>query len=63
MKVFWKSKMFWLNVIGGALLLTQYIGGLNIVKPEYIAAALAIGNFILRLITNQGLTLTSGPQE
>lgn len=59
-KAFWKSKTFWLNVLSIGL---AAVGGrLGIPVPPHIAVpALAIGNLVLRTVTNQGIGTTDQP--
>ena len=55
MKPIYKSKTFWLNLIG---LIVLALEGIN--EPEYLeytAYGLVIANVALRLVTNEGVSL------
>lgn len=54
MKPFWKSKTLWVNVIATIALGYQTATGF-VIAPEYQAYALAVVNFLLRVITKQEL--------
>jgi hypothetical protein len=58
MKAFWKSKTFWLNAIGLIIVVLQYLGTINVVRPEVLAGALGLANFILRWFTSQKIGFT-----
>jgi len=55
-KKFWQSKTAWVNLAAVVVMGVQWAAGVEIISLEAQAAALAIINLILRLITNQGLT-------
>ena len=57
-KPFWKSKTFWFNVVGGVIVLLQYIGTLHIVNPTTMSTIMVVGNFLLRFVTKTGITLS-----
>lgn len=54
------SRTFWANVIGMAVLILSLVG-VNVIGVEdqeaLIAAALAVVNIVLRLLTSQPVTL------
>lgn len=50
-----KSKTFWFNLISGAIVVVDQLVGSKMIPPEYAASAIAIGNFILRMITTKPL--------
>jgi hypothetical protein len=55
-KKFWKSKIFWVNVIAlGSLIIRSHFG--FVVSAEEEIAILAIINIVLRAITKTGLEL------
>lgn len=54
-KKFWKSKMFWVNLIAIIAIIIQSQTG-EVVSLEVQASALAIVNLLLRAITNQPIT-------
>lgn len=53
-KSLWKSKTFWFNAITGFV---SVVGTVQAIIPPpampYVAGVVAIGNVVLRLITNQ----------
>lgn len=51
-KSWYLSKTLWLNVIGIGVI----IFGPNIITPELEGIALGVINFVVRLITKEGLT-------
>jgi hypothetical protein len=55
-KKIWKSKTFWLNVVGMAILIVNSQAG-HLIPTEYGALALAILNIANRFLTNQPVTL------
>ena len=55
-KPIWKSKTFWFNVLGGIATFLLHAGA--VLPPEWAAAALAIGNLLLRYVTKTPVTLT-----
>lgn len=60
MKVWWKSKTKWFNMVMGVLALLM-MPDVAAVLPEawlkWVALVSAIGNFYLRSITNTGVSL------
>ncbi len=57
-KVFWKSKYFWVNLIGLIAFVLQSQFGF-ILSPEVQAMILTFINFILRFFTKEAITWTS----
>jgi hypothetical protein len=55
MKPIWKSKTFWLNLIGLIVVALEAMNEPRYV--EYTAYGLVIANVALRLVTNEGVTL------
>ena len=57
-KPIWQSRTFWINVLGGA---GTILAALNDVLPPeatpYVAAAFAVVNVGMRLLTNQPVSL------
>ena len=53
MKEFWKSKTFWVNLIGLLVLVAQYSGEINVISPELLAGILGVLNFVLRFFTSE----------
>lgn len=51
-KKFYTSKTLWLNVIG----ILAIIFGPDIISPEIEGTILGVLNFLIRLITKEGLT-------
>lgn len=51
-KKWYTSKMLWTNVIGIAVI----IFGADVVTPELSGTILGVINFLLRLITKEGLS-------
>lgn len=59
-KAFWKSKTFWFNVL--TLGIAAASGQLGVQIPPHVAVpVVAIGNVILRTMTNQGISTTDSP--
>lgn len=58
MKEFWKSKTFWVNAIGLVVVSLQYLGTINIIKPEMLAGILGFANFVLSFFTSEPIGLT-----
>lgn len=56
-KVWYLSKTLWVNILGGIVLLLDYLGTIGI-EEAWIAAALALANFIIRFLTSQPLAAT-----
>ena len=58
-KPWYYSKTMWINIIAFFALVAQAINGEFIVDAEVQAAIIILINFILRMVTGKGLTLTS----
>ena len=59
MKSIWNSKTFWLNAVGGAILiLTQATDALPASAQPYLAAALAVLNIANRFLTSQPVSIS-----
>lgn len=56
MKSLFASKTFWLNILGGAIAVSQ------IVPPKYSMPIMAVSNIGMRLLTNQPVTIGTGQQ-
>lgn len=56
-KPFWESKTLWLNVVAGLVIVLQLALNQQLVPVQYQELALAVLNILLRLKTNQPLTL------
>jgi len=54
MKIFWKSKTFWINIIAISAIVAQAEYGF-VVDPQAQFCILGVVNLILRAITNEGL--------
>jgi len=52
MKSILKSKTFWLNLLGGVAAVSGYLPA-----NQYTLAAAAVANIILRLMTNQPVSI------
>lgn len=52
MKPWYTSKALWLNVIG----VLAIVFGPDVISPEIEATILGVLNFVIRLITKEGLT-------
>ena len=52
-KKLWHSKTIWFNVLTGALAVAQALGVAGMIPGEYLALAMAIGNAMLRTITEE----------
>lgn len=62
-KPFWQSKTFWINSVTLLVTALTWAAGSAVVPPSWqpvITAGLAVANILLRLITDQPLTLTKG---
>ena len=55
-KSVWLSKMFWVNIIALAAMITQGITGTEFISLEVQGSILAVVNIILRLVTRQPVT-------
>lgn len=53
MKEFWRSKTFWVNAIGLIVVVLQYLGTIDIIKPEALTGILGVVNFVLRFFTSE----------
>ena len=57
-KPFYKSKTFWLNIVGILVIVLQYTLSLNLlIDPALQALALAILNILLRFRTDEPIRL------
>lgn len=54
-KPWYQSKTVWFNVIGGVLVLAQYLGTIHIGDPRIIEGIMALGNFLLRFATDTSI--------
>jgi len=54
-KVFWQSKMFWVNLLAAFALISQGVIGYEVFPLEYQATILAFINLLLRTITGKPL--------
>ncbi len=59
-KKWYESKTLWVNIVGGVVVVVQYVSGINPAWAEGTAATLVILNLILRLLTNQPIDGTPG---
>ena len=50
-----KSKTFWFNVVTGVLFITDKMLGADMIPPEVASTISAVGNVILRFVTNKAL--------
>lgn len=58
-KSIFRSKTFWLNVLGGLVVLLEYVDTLDVPGGgEAIATALVLANIALRYLTTQPVTVT-----
>ena len=61
-KPFWKSKTIWINILTAVIELSGALGGL--IPPMALQLTTNVLNILLRLITNQPVTvLPSGGEE
>ena len=51
MKKIYKSKTFWVNVIGAVILTVSELSGLKFIPPETAAYILGGANLVLRVLT------------
>jgi len=54
-KKWFKSKTLWLNVTAILVMVAEYLVTNQIYSPELHAIVIAVLNFLIRFITNQGL--------
>ena len=54
-KPIWQSKTFWLNLLGGAVMLLPHFA--ELLPPQYAAIALAAANILNRFFTKKEVTL------
>jgi len=54
-KVFWQSKMFWVNLLAAWALISQGVIGYEVFPIEHQATILAAVNLFLRFITGKPL--------
>ena len=57
-KPIWKSKTFWFNALSLVAYLLAWPEINKFLSPVIVGSILAIVNIVLRLITDQGVTLT-----
>lgn len=50
-----KSKTFWFNIVTGVLVFVNEVAG-KLIPTEVATTIVAVGNVILRMITNQPLS-------
>lgn len=50
-KPLWRTKTFWINLIGGAATVLGW--AVDVLPPQYSAIALAIANVLNRLVTKE----------
>ena len=55
-KSWYLSKTLWLNILGGVVVLVQYLQGQPWFDPELQVLILAILNAVMRFITNKPLS-------
>jgi len=56
MKVFWKSKTFWVNIIAAGVLTYNALTGENVNPHEVAIAVLPYINILLRFVTKEPIT-------
>lgn len=57
-KPFYQSKQLWLNTIGLAVVVLDYLGTIHVGNPALVGSVLAVLNMVLRVTNNQSsLTL------
>ncbi|MEK9722057.1 MAG: hypothetical protein VW405_01055 [Rhodospirillaceae bacterium] len=59
-KSLWKSRTFWVNLLGALFELGQLVAQEHLVPPGVMAIALGAINIPLRLMTTQPVSLTGG---
>ena len=52
-KVWWKSKILWINIVGIAIILTETLTQQKMITSEVSGLVLAVVNIVLRILTNQ----------
>lgn len=61
-RVWWQSKTFWLNLVAIVVAVGYYLLDTPGIVPaqyvSYVVAGLGAANLVLRMVTNQPLTLT-----
>lgn len=57
-KPFWQSKTLWLNAVGLAVVVLEYLGTINIGDPKLLTSILAVLNFALRFKTDEPVKLS-----
>ena len=55
-KHFWKSKTFWVNLLGIGAIVSQWATGTEVIDAEAQVAILAVVNLVLRLVTKEAIT-------
>lgn len=58
MKKWYESKTMWANLVGGVIVLLEYVGTINVVDPEVLAGVLIVVNIVLRVVTSQPIART-----
>ena len=48
----WTSKTLLFNILGGVVVLLQYLGTIKAIEPELLSTVLVAVNFCLRFISN-----------
>ena len=56
-KKWWASRTLWVNTLVAVGLIVQAVTGKNWLDAELQAAIIIVANVVLRLITNQGLSI------
>jgi len=59
-KSLWKSKVFWFNTVSILLAAAQQLTHADVVPIEYVTLCVAVGNLVLRLLTDSKITLKKG---
>lgn len=62
-KKWYQSKTLWVNIIGGVVVLVEYVAGINPAWAQSTTAALVILNLVLRLLTNKPIDGTPGARR
>lgn len=52
-KKWYKSKTLLFNILGGVVVLLQYLGTIKAVDPELLSTVLVAVNFALRFVSNE----------
>jgi len=59
-KAWYLSKTLWINVLAMLGIVLQGASGHEVMSPEVQSAIIVIVNFVLRLVTKHGLTVSKG---